>query len=112
MSLFMRRVSGHVDRSILIRTFHDHRNPQDIVVHIPQANVFRFGDSNRASPVFKNVEWTVNEGESWAVIGSGGKKTALLQVREVSFISGFWLSTLLTPNQFGGTRYIWSCDNY
>jgi len=74
MSLLCAPVSGHVDRSILIRTFHDHRNPQDIVVHIPQANVFRFGDSNRAAPVFKNVEWTVNEGESWALLDRVAKK--------------------------------------
>jgi ATPase subunit of ABC transporter with duplicated ATPase domains len=35
-----------------------------------------------AAPVFCDVEWTINEGESWAVIGTGSKqKTALLQVR-------------------------------
>ncbi|KAF7969618.1 hypothetical protein HWV62_26789 [Athelia sp. TMB] len=46
------------------------------------AHVYRFGDSNRASPVFKDLQWTVHEGESWAIIsaGRGNQKTTLLQM--------------------------------
>jgi ABC-type molybdenum transport system ATPase subunit/photorepair protein PhrA len=51
------------------------------VVRIPNANVYRFGDPDGARPVLRAVDWTVREGESWAVVGSGaGEKTALLEV--------------------------------
>ena len=51
------------------------------VVRIPNANVYRFGDPNGARPILRAVDWTVREGESWAVVGSGaGEKTALLEV--------------------------------
>ncbi|OAX36371.1 P-loop containing nucleoside triphosphate hydrolase protein, partial [Rhizopogon vinicolor AM-OR11-026] len=50
------------------------------VLQISRSNIYRFGDPNFAAPVFRDVEWTVTEGESWAVIGTGSKeKTALLQ---------------------------------
>lgn len=55
--------------------------PQDVILTIPKANVYRFGDPNTASPVFRDLEWSVNEGESWAIIGSGsGEKTSFFQV--------------------------------
>lgn len=65
------------------RALHEQRNLQNAVIHIPKSNVFQFGDSNSAFPVFRDLYWTVNEGESWAVIasGPGGHKTTLLQVR-------------------------------
>jgi len=51
------------------------------VIRIPNANVYRFGDSDVARPVLRAVDWTVREGESWAVVGSGASgKTALLEV--------------------------------
>ena len=51
------------------------------VVHIPTANVYRFGEFNSARPVLRSADWTVRQGESWAVVGSGaGEKTALLEV--------------------------------
>ena len=59
------------------------------VVRIPKANVYRFGDPDGARPVLRAVDWTVREGESWAVVGSGaGEKTALLEVsdRELSIL--------------------------
>ncbi|KAK0198787.1 P-loop containing nucleoside triphosphate hydrolase protein [Armillaria mellea] len=41
------------------------------VVSIPKADVYRFGDANATStPVFRDLDWTVKEGESWAVVGS------------------------------------------
>ncbi|KAG6382057.1 P-loop containing nucleoside triphosphate hydrolase protein [Boletus reticuloceps] len=53
---------------------------KNILVHIPKCNIYRFGDSNISPPVFRNVNWTMKEGESWAVIGRGfNQKTALLQ---------------------------------
>lgn len=60
-----------------------HNSSNDAVIRIPKSNIYRFGDSNKAKPIFENLDWTVKEGESWAVVGSGsgGQKTALLQVR-------------------------------
>ncbi|KAI0301736.1 P-loop containing nucleoside triphosphate hydrolase protein [Multifurca ochricompacta] len=50
------------------------------VLCIPKANIYRFGDPNSAQPVLRDVNWTVREGESWAVVGSGAsEKTALLE---------------------------------
>ena len=52
-------------------------------MRIPNANIYRFGDPNGARPVLRAVDWTVREGESWAVVGSGaGEKTALLEVSQ------------------------------
>ncbi|KAK0233565.1 P-loop containing nucleoside triphosphate hydrolase protein [Armillaria fumosa] len=40
------------------------------VVSIPKADVYRFGDANATyTPVFRDLDWIVKEGESWAVIG-------------------------------------------
>ena len=94
LPLLMRRSYGVADRPRygLLRAFHGQHESPDIVLHIPRANVFRFGDSNKASPVFKDLEWTVKEGEKWAVIDSGWgeNKTALLQVRNNSpILRGF-----------------------
>jgi ABC-type molybdenum transport system ATPase subunit/photorepair protein PhrA len=65
-----------------IRTCYQHRATYSShVVRIPTANVYRFGDPNNAKPVLRALDWTVREGESWAVVGSGaGEKTALLEV--------------------------------
>lgn len=58
------------------------------VVRIPNANVYRFGDPDGARPVLRAVNWTVREGESWAVVGSGaGEKTTLLEVSRFSFLN-------------------------
>ena len=58
------------------------RQLSSYVVRIPKANIYRFGDSDRTRPVLAGVDWTVREGESWAVVGSGvGEKTALLEVK-------------------------------
>ena len=64
------------------RAFTDQRNKQSgIVVQIAGSNIYRFGDSNIATPIFRDVKWTIKEGENWAVVGSGSsQKTALLQV--------------------------------
>ncbi|KAF9465209.1 P-loop containing nucleoside triphosphate hydrolase protein [Collybia nuda] len=54
---------------------------QNTVIHIPKADIYRFGDPNFVRPLFRDVEWTVKEGEAWAIVGSGsGEKTSLLQV--------------------------------
>ncbi|KAI6168653.1 P-loop containing nucleoside triphosphate hydrolase protein [Pisolithus thermaeus] len=51
-----------------------------IVIRIQGSNIYQFGDPNVAAPVFRDVNWTVREGECWAVIGSGShQKTTLLQ---------------------------------
>jgi ABC-type molybdenum transport system ATPase subunit/photorepair protein PhrA len=57
------------------------------IVRIPNANVYRFGDPDGARPVLRAVDWTVREGESWAVVGSGaGENTALLEVSQDELI--------------------------
>ncbi|KAG9221362.1 hypothetical protein CCMSSC00406_0009939 [Pleurotus cornucopiae] len=44
------------------------------------ANIHRFGQPNSAAPVFRDVHWTVSEGENWAVVGSAsGEKATLFQ---------------------------------
>ncbi|KAJ6493285.1 P-loop containing nucleoside triphosphate hydrolase protein [Mycena sanguinolenta] len=49
-----------------------------VVLNIPKANVYRFGDANSLStPVFRDLEWSVKVNESWAVVGSGsGEKSS------------------------------------
>lgn len=60
---------------------------QNTVIHIPKADIYRFGDPNFARPVFRDVEWTVKDGEAWAIVGSGsGEKTSLFQVRNHIYI--------------------------
>ncbi|KAL4079310.1 P-loop containing nucleoside triphosphate hydrolase protein [Scleroderma citrinum] len=59
---------------------HNRGKQAGIVLQIASSNIYRFGDSNIAAPVFRDVRWVVKEGENWAVIGSGSnQKTALLQ---------------------------------
>ncbi|THH06175.1 hypothetical protein EW145_g4274 [Phellinidium pouzarii] len=51
------------------------------IINIPRANVYRFGDGNMATPIFKDLEWTVKDGESWAIVGpAGSEKTHLLDM--------------------------------
>lgn len=92
------------------RTIHKQHNAQSVIVHIPKSNVFRFGDSNNASPIFRDLEWTVNEGENWAIISmSGSQKAVLFQVRMAAcFI--FVISCLLAVTAlFRGPRRIFPC---
>jgi ABC-type molybdenum transport system ATPase subunit/photorepair protein PhrA len=68
---------------LLSRAYTTQESSQNTVLHIPTANVYRFGDPNNARPVFSDLQWTVKDGESWAVVGSGsGEKSALFQVSE------------------------------
>lgn len=49
------------------------------VISIPKADVFRFGTS---VPALRAVEWTVNQDESWAIIGANSAtKSLVFQVR-------------------------------
>ncbi|KAF8546119.1 hypothetical protein OG21DRAFT_1502058 [Imleria badia] len=43
----------------------------NILVHILKSNVYRFGDSYIAAPIFRDVDGTIQEGQDWAVIGHG-----------------------------------------
>ncbi|KAL5531887.1 hypothetical protein ACEPAF_5450 [Sanghuangporus sanghuang] len=53
----------------------------DTIIHIPRANVYRFGQANTNQPVFRDLEWTVRDGESWAVVGpAGSEKSDLLSM--------------------------------
>ena len=58
------------------------------VIRIPNADVYRFGDGNNSQPVFKDLNWTVNEDESWAIVGAAGQeKGELIEVRMLSYMS-------------------------
>lgn len=51
------------------------------VIHIPKADVFRFGDTKASDAIIKDLEWTVKDGESWAIIGATpSTKSALFHV--------------------------------
>jgi ABC-type molybdenum transport system ATPase subunit/photorepair protein PhrA len=83
------------------------RHLSSYVVRIPKANIYRFGDSDRTRPVLAGVDWTVREGESWAVVGSGaGGKTALLEVKRDIYHSSPQRSlfTRNTQTLLGNTR--------
>ena len=50
------------------------------ILHIPSASIFRFSASNTSKPVF-NLDWTIHEGDSWAIVGNAGEeKLTLLEV--------------------------------
>ncbi|KAF8157305.1 P-loop containing nucleoside triphosphate hydrolase protein [Mycena galopus ATCC 62051] len=51
------------------------------ILNIPKANVYRFGEANRATPVFRDLEWSIKSSESWAVVGSGsGEKSSVFDM--------------------------------
>lgn len=57
------------------------------ILRIPTADVYRFGDGGKATPVFKELDWTINEGESWAIVGpAGNEKSLLLEVKSMVFL--------------------------
>ncbi|KLO15145.1 P-loop containing nucleoside triphosphate hydrolase protein [Schizopora paradoxa] len=63
------------------RTRRSYSTSNQTILNIPKANVYRFGDPNKASPVFKDLEWTIRDGESWAIVGpAGNEKTQLLEM--------------------------------
>ncbi|KAJ7760613.1 P-loop containing nucleoside triphosphate hydrolase protein [Mycena maculata] len=52
-----------------------------LVLNIPRADVYRFGDANRATPVFRDLEWSIKANESWAIVGTGsGEKQTLFDM--------------------------------
>jgi hypothetical protein len=53
------------------------------LVSIPKADIFKFGDAPPSPPLFAGLDWTIRDGEAWAVVGHGSaRKTQLLEVRE------------------------------
>lgn len=44
------------------------------IVHIPAGScIYAFGaPSHTRTPLLRDVDWTVNDGEAWAIISSGG----------------------------------------
>lgn len=50
------------------------------VLSINNADVFRFGDGDAATPVFSNFSWNIRDGESWCVVGAGAK-SSVVEVR-------------------------------
>jgi ABC-type iron transport system FetAB ATPase subunit len=54
------------------------------IIRIPKSSIHPFGDPSNQRPILQNVDWTINEGEAWAVMsassGDSGK-SAIFQVR-------------------------------
>uniref|UniRef100_A0A0W0EXS4 Putative P-loop containing nucleoside triphosphate hydrolase protein n=1 Tax=Moniliophthora roreri TaxID=221103 RepID=A0A0W0EXS4_MONRR len=49
------------------------------IISIPKADIYSFG-ATRDRPIFTDVEWTVRDKESWAIVGTGsGEKNLLFQ---------------------------------
>ncbi|KAJ3733162.1 P-loop containing nucleoside triphosphate hydrolase protein [Lentinula guzmanii] len=71
--------SGRTFRRFNTGVGHGNLDLKETIINIPNASVYRFGDGKYAQPLFQDLTWTVKEGESWAVIGSGGggEKTVL-----------------------------------
>ncbi|KAG1814471.1 hypothetical protein EV424DRAFT_1413941, partial [Suillus variegatus] len=61
-----------------------YKTTSQAIVQISRSNIYRFGDPNLAAPVCRDVEWTIDKGESWAVMSGSKQKTALLII---SFLS-------------------------
>ncbi|KAJ3057517.1 hypothetical protein HK097_004039 [Rhizophlyctis rosea] len=50
----------------------------DPLIVFQNADVYRYGDTTK--PIFRNLDWTLREGETWAVVGPvGSGKTTLAQ---------------------------------
>lgn len=58
-----------------------HAQPQGPIVHIPHSSIYPLGVNNKSGPLFRNVSWTIQPEEAWAVFStnSSGAKTSLLQ---------------------------------
>ncbi|KAJ3902277.1 P-loop containing nucleoside triphosphate hydrolase protein [Lentinula edodes] len=67
----------------------------ETVINIRNANVYRFGDGKYVQPQFRDLTWTVEDGESWAVIGSGGGGERLLY--QVLMLLGRYRIALYPP---------------
>ncbi|KAK7057939.1 p-loop containing nucleoside triphosphate hydrolase protein [Favolaschia claudopus] len=56
-------------------------NSVSTVLNVPKADIYRFGDANRATPVFHDVEWSIKATDSWAVVGTGsGEKSSVFDM--------------------------------
>ncbi|OCH89415.1 P-loop containing nucleoside triphosphate hydrolase protein [Obba rivulosa] len=51
------------------------------ILHIPKSSIYAFGETPPADPVLRDVSWTIQPNEAWAVLGSGSgsSKTALFE---------------------------------
>lgn len=68
------------------------------ILRIPKADVYRFGDGGKATPVFKDLEWTITEGDSWAIVGpAGNEKSLLLEVKSLFSTTEFNSRSALLP---------------
>ena len=83
------------------RSLHDGR-----VIHIPKADVFRFGDTRASDAIFKDLEWTVKDGESWAVIGATpSSKSELFQVSRPALPQHLSCSDFVLLTTFKGSTW-------
>lgn len=57
------------------------------IINIPTADVYRFGAAS--DPIFRNVSWTVNDGERWAVLAAANEKDDFFQVSSRKIIDSY-----------------------
>jgi hypothetical protein len=85
---------------------HAHSPHDGRVIHIPRANVFRFGDTGASDATFKDLEWTVKVGESWAVVGATpSSKSELFQVCHSTILNTCHVLTLFYTTAFKASTW-------
>ncbi|KAH9949298.1 P-loop containing nucleoside triphosphate hydrolase protein [Amylocystis lapponica] len=64
------------------RLLHDSADTQVPILHIPHSSVFDLGAISSAQPLIRDLSWTIQPGEAWAVIGTaaGSNKYSLFNV--------------------------------
>lgn len=58
------------------------------IIHIPKSSsIHPFGDPSNQRPILRDVEWTINEGEAWAVMSASSGDTGKRAIFRVGFSS-------------------------
>ncbi|ELU41996.1 ABC transporter domain-containing protein [Rhizoctonia solani AG-1 IA] len=87
--LSLRNLRGHILPLFPTRRF------SSLVVNVPRSNIYRFGDGQRAVPALRDVQWSVEEGESWVI--TGNQRNDIVEVT---------ISKLFAQNMYSINRYI------
>ncbi|KZT55684.1 P-loop containing nucleoside triphosphate hydrolase protein [Calocera cornea HHB12733] len=54
---------------------------KSLILRLPHCSVYRYGEAPPKPPLFSDVDWSIREGEAWAVVGTAsGGKADLLEV--------------------------------
>jgi len=67
-------------RFLRLRSIHSHVT--EPIIHVEKADVYHYGSVQRSEAIFKNLSWTVNPGEAWAIVcNSNVTRGEIFQVR-------------------------------